>query len=185
MGDVEGFRYDPEPPPCGTITDVRPARPRVGDIKKLTVRHTRTTIGLSVHLRAMPKLNRSSLSFQVRTPDRAFVVAVFRTGGDDQARVYGERPPPSPPLGQECYSWIDDVSVRACRGAVAEQDRATDIATVSLPRRCLGKPKWIRVSAEVGRSKGGAFYADAWAPRGSKPSGPWGHVYSPRVRATR
>jgi hypothetical protein len=185
IGDVEGFTYDPLPRPCGTITDVRPTDPRLGDIKQLGISHGADQIDLTLRLRSMPNLQRSSLDFALRTPDQAFAVDVYRSQRRNQVMVSVEKPPPPPPHGVRCYSFVINIAVRPCPAAEADLDTATSTVSLSVPRSCLSSPKWIRVGAEVSTYVRGVSYHDAWAPRGSRPSGPWGHVYGPRVRAAR
>jgi hypothetical protein len=180
-GDVRGLVHRPEPKPCGSYTEVRHDDPRFNDITRLEVEHTATRLHLRLTLRDLPPYQRSSQSFVVRTPDNAFTIdqSVFR--GETVVFVNQERMPPAH-LGP-CGTWTFLSTSNPCRGATGTRDEAAESISVSVPRRCVGAPRWVRVGAESYAGRQG--YRDIWAPPGSKRSGPWGHVYGPRVRPAR
>ncbi len=137
VGDVESFTVDfeteeligPEPAPGRTDSDV----------KRMSVTHLRHRLTLNVQL--VDIAARSGLmQYEIRTPTRRYFV-LQRLGKEKFAprflfvRGNGRRV--------------------ACDRVYRNVDRRLEFATVSIPRRCLGKPRWVRVGgAAIGLEAG-------------------------------
>jgi hypothetical protein len=112
------------------------------DITRLTVRHTDRTVELRLDLRALtPKVDEDptwSVVWQVRAQGRRtpLDLLVLRLGRWDDVLLGGN-------LGKRCPR-------RKSPGPFAVTvSQARDSVGVTIPRTCLGNPKWVRVGAAV------------------------------------
>ncbi len=161
-GDATVYTFDPDPEPCGTITETPSAE---GDIRRLRVRHTRDLVVLSLDVTGLVNRYRTSTTFEVVTPDREWTVDVTHHEGRTEVG-YWRTPQITPDEVGECGSYGYVTGVRSCRGAVGTIDARAGRVGVSLPRRCLGTPRWVRAGASIysGQAHGSS---DTWMPPGS------------------
>lgn len=182
-GDVIGYSFTPEPPPCGTLTQTHVPADTTTDIVGLAVRHRHDTVALAARFRDLG-MRPQVVSFAVETDGRSFEVRVERrrTGGPARASVFVTSPPEAPTPDDEFCSYTTAMIGGPCRGQVADMSAEADRVAVTLPRRCLRDPRWIRAGVEAYRflDRGGVR-RDRWAPAGADETafvGPLG----PRVR---
>jgi hypothetical protein len=101
------------------------------DVSRIRVSHRTHRISLRTTLRDITRRS-GFLVYDVRTDGRRYSV-MQRLGKDrlfpafDLSRANGGRV--------------------KCAGLTRTVDRATNRATVSIPRRCLGRPDWVRIGA--------------------------------------
>lgn len=63
--------------------------------------------------------------------------------------------------GRTTLDDVDQENTLACRGLRHHFDYDADVATWSIPRSCLGSPRWVRVGVTVSRGlPRGPFYLD-------------------------
>ena len=194
-GDVEGWHFDPEPEPCGTDTQIDATENTNSDITRLVVRHTRTAVQLSVRFRDLdPALEQVTQLHIATRARRGWFVDIDRVRGrSGNFRVVafmGKEPnyPDPEDIDDECglFGFVTDAS--RC-GMRPEIDLVANVITASLPRRCLGNPRWVRVGvgsygwaepADPG-DKSFISYSDEWGIRNDSAS-PWLPPYGPKVR---
>lgn len=101
-----------------------------GDVVRTTISHTRTKVVIRVRMRAVPRGDWTS-SAMIRTPRAEFYLLQFKV--DDYR-------------GFSLVKLTGEGEVR-CAGKSARIDRTALVLTV--PRGCLGNPRWIRAGAGV------------------------------------
>lgn len=103
-----------------------------GDITRLRAAHAMHRVKARVQFRDLRKKNVDTLNHvaRIRTDAAVFTVHVFAgTGSWD---------------GQ---SFLARNRVVKCRGLEHDIDYAENTARISVPRSCLGRPKWVRIGA--------------------------------------
>lgn len=160
VGDATTYEFSPEPEPCGTVT--QKATPE-GDIRRLSVRHTRDRIVLTLQVTGLTKAFRTAAVFDVLTPDREWNIDVDRYHQKTEVSYYEARQFDADDVG-ECGYYAYGVAPRSCRGATAAIEVAGDRITASVPRRCLGNPRWVQVGAQVYGGRGARSFSDLWVP---------------------
>ncbi|WP_148613171.1 hypothetical protein [Nocardioides rubriscoriae] len=161
-GDATVYSFDPQPEPCGTVTRTPSTE---GDVRRLRVRHTPDLVVVSVDVTGLVNRYRTSTMFDVVTPDREWTVDVSHYQGRTEVDYFRTPRIRQDQVG-ECGSYAYAVRPRTCRGAVGTIDVRGGRITVSVPRRCLGTPRWVRAGASVycGRGHGSS---DGWRPAGA------------------
>ncbi|WP_028657064.1 hypothetical protein [Nocardioides sp. J54] len=123
--DVRSGDFDSE---WGTLSPQRKA----GDVTRTTVSHTRSRLVVRIAMRAVPS-GSSFVMATVRTPRTSYDVTRFRMAGIGTTVVLEK----TNGAGGELR----------CRGLSARvRGKALEL---SVPRRCIGKPAWVRVAAGV------------------------------------
>ncbi|QCW50677.1 hypothetical protein FE634_10105 [Nocardioides dongxiaopingii] len=181
VGDARTVTFDPEPEPCGTVTQ-RPSPD--GDIRRLAVRHTKTDLVLRLDVVGLPRPRSVFAEFTVRTSRHDWLVTVdsFATGGPDVS--IGRAPDLTDVEPDECGYITYTTGGSRCADTEARIDRSAGTVVATVPRRCLGRPEWVRVGADVQNIAADGSY-DRWSPRGAD-NGDWRTpVFGPRVRASR
>jgi hypothetical protein len=191
-GDVHGFAYSPEPPPCGSTTDTTDPTDELRDITRLAVDHQASTVEISLSLREVRRRGRgTSYTLHVRTPTKAFEVWLLRDskGRMDPLLVPAIQPPDTG--ADDCgRQGVLGPAGPPCVDLASAIDPRRDVIVVSIPRRCLKDPAWVKVGARAfggfsgSLADGFVLHDDSWAPPGVEPAGlvpPLG----PRVRAGR
>jgi hypothetical protein len=191
-GDVRGTLFHPEPPPCGTRTDLgENDRPNL-DIDRLGVRHTRRSLVVTARFTDLDRTTEQSLFSYVRTPSGAYWMSMHRfqthRGRWRVTGYVGEEPPLSG--DQTCDVGLTVVD-QPCPRVRPTVDFSQEKMTLTVARRCLGYPRWVRVAARSHDidyftqpdQPGGAYFQDAWD--GGVELTPGLPHYGPRVRATR
>ncbi len=188
--DVEGINYDPEPTPCGTITDLDGSADTNSDITRLGVRHTRRTLTVTTHFRDLKSAREQNMTINVRSSTGGYELELYREAPSSgpwhvYSDLWTEPNYPDPDDLGECEGfWVVSQGI-PCR-VEHEIDFAGDLIRLSLPRRCLKNPRWVRVAAETIRfvDQGSTFdyYSDEWD--GGAKLNYWLPPFGPRVRAT-
>lgn len=101
----------------------------------------------------------------VVTPEKAFTVSVSRLGRRTEVSVARFHVIDQDEI-DECGNYAYDSGVRSCRGAAASIRTGRDRITLSLPRRCLRTPRWVRVGADVYSFSQHGTTFDRWYPAG-------------------
>jgi hypothetical protein len=181
---VDAYRYDTEPQPCGTITELDGSGETSTDITGLVVNHRKRTVHLIARFRDLHKTPDQSVIFQVRTPARVWDVDVVRFDGEKTAEVIVLPTPKEPPPSayDECGAVQIGTSARTCLHPKAWISPAHDTVTVDVPRACLGRPRWVQAGVTSYRSDeaSGITWSDTWGPAGTEQD--WYGPFGARVR---
>lgn len=193
-GDVEGSAWTPEPEPCGTDTQVDGSDVTSNDITRLDVRHSRRAVMITTRLRDIEPDDELFTMMYVRTNRGGWWMDVLRfESRPDRWRVFAflakepVLPDPEDLPDDSCGIGIL-LPGESCRmGREVDVDR--DRVRLSVPRRCLGNPRWVRVGVGASHwtvpedpAEPEVSYWDAW--EGGVELSPWAPDYGPRVRAT-
>ncbi len=159
--------------PAGDVTSVpnhsdvedrtlEPAR-REGDLVSTTVRHRKRTVLMVGRYRELTQVAGQVHFFVIRTNEhRTRRVGLFVDADDWQGTcLLHER---------------RRVSL-SCPGVQRSIDYQANVIRVVVPRRCLSRPRWVRVRIETETQDATKVYDDAAPGRGT---GPW--TFGPRVR---
>jgi len=171
---------------CATVTTgaVAPADAR-RDVVRLGVDHGEEAVELTLNLRDVARRDReTTYEFVLRTPERLFIAVAF-PGRRLRPALFAARAVRRHDCGRRLT-----IHLRSCDGLLGDADAGSDRVTISVPRSCVGEPRWVRVGAVVSgaideRSGDESIRvdADAWGGRGldtSKLVPPLG----PRVRVS-
>jgi hypothetical protein len=181
-GDVTATTFDSDPPPCGTYTHVTDAAETSADITGLAVDHREHQVHLVARFRDLQSAGQMT-TFTVKTPRlQVWKVVVYRDGSTGRVRTWF-----GPKLGQED---LDECGFgrraadrsKSCRHLEAWISPRRDTVAVDVPRRCVGKPRWVRIGVDSERlaGAGGAELTDVWQPAGALKS--WYGPVGRRVR---
>jgi hypothetical protein len=105
------------------------------DVVKSVVKHTRKKVAVKVKMRDLGRLGATEfaeLSAVMETDRKPHSAFVFKGG--------------SGPTGFELVRGKKTIK---CRGAKKKFSAAKDVVRMSLPRSCVGNPRWIRVTVAV------------------------------------
>jgi hypothetical protein len=168
-GDARALSFDPEPAPCGTMTD-DPST--TGDIRRLGVSHRAHRVRITVRVNGLGELRDTYITLPLRTPRRDLEVDVdLRPSGRVRASLSTATEWSEPGDPDECgnYYVVGGSGGVECRGIVATTDTGGDRIAVDVPRSCLGAPRWVRAGAEVqgNDTDGGVTFIDRWEPDGT------------------
>ncbi len=106
------------------------------DITKVVAKHGRHTLTITVRTRT--RMPRALMAFStIRTPGKRFMLFSMRLPGMGNSTSL-----------LNFSGGGDDPEVR-CRGLKRSLDSSKTVMTVSVPRSCLGNPRWIRFSAHL------------------------------------
>jgi hypothetical protein len=190
---VTSTTYDVEPgptdDPCAPVPSDRAGGDRERDLRRLAVEHTTKSVTVTMSMGAVrPRSTATYWSLHVHTARRAYEVSVSRyeRGGDLEVSLVKAPNPPEPGGTESCF-FSYSTPVIPCAGAVAKADTAARQVSVTLPRECLQRPRWVKVGAAAqstaGPEAGGllTILADFWGPRGVAYDG-FEPPLSPRVR---
>ncbi|WP_345458683.1 hypothetical protein [Nocardioides marinquilinus] len=194
--NVDGSEYGPiEPGECWTSTDVDATHRRDLDIRRLSVRHGRRDVVVTVRFADLVDGRRSSLELPMLTPRgdytldldvtprgrvRTSWVPGYQSAILEAAAEAAEEDP------EGCQGFFFATEPGRCRGLEVERSPAADTVRVVVPRSCLGDPRAVRVGASTHGFEddrdGETFrtFSDRWAPPGRDRG--W-FVYGPWVRA--
>lgn len=163
-----------------TCEDITPKTPlphdRRRDITRLGVDHGADSVVVTVTLRDVGRRDKgTTYDVVLRTRYRLYDVEVYP--GDrgkaeaDLASLRAVRDPDAPECGR-----VLTAHDRECAGLVAELSVTAKAVTLTIPRSCLGEPRWVRVGAVSGGVvSGGLLFegtvvtvsSDSWGLRGS------------------
>ena len=159
-GNVEGWQYDPEPEPCGTMTDVDGSIDANDDITRLSVRHDAKQVRVVVGFRDLDRSLEQEVAIHLAVPEaRGRILDISRFRGPSGRFMvlrmfHREWREPSPEEVDDCGDSWEVVSGGPCR-TTATFDFVRDRVRATVPRRCLREPEWVRVGV---RSYGWAPY---------------------------
>lgn len=180
-GDVHGWSFDPEPPPCGTVTDWNATANTTNDITKLVVNHAAERVVLTLRFRDLRARGAHMTEFAIRTNERAYVLDVDRMKTGGRTHFFLARQPNDIPEPDECGGMGLMFVGLGCPGITGQIAPDLDVVKVSIPRPCLSKPRWVQVGARNHRFEDdGRIFSDQWAPPGSDDTDFFG-PYGPRV----
>jgi hypothetical protein len=189
--DVKASPYRPSADPCDQPPDRRQRNDKRHDIRELAVDHGTEALVLSLSMRDVARRDAStSYELHLRTPDRNFYVDVTRYEPDGDLELFLAKEPdyPSPAeLGEDCtFAFASEVL--PCDDLAGDAEVTSDLVIVTIPRACLGDPRWVRVAAEVyGFTKTDAqgrftVFRDVWASHREHKSG-FLPPFGPRVHS--
>ena len=195
---------DPDATDCASL-DPRPApRNRTADLTRITVDHAADAVRLTAHLRDVRVRGGSEVAMFVQTPAHFYIVPVNRFTGSRWPHQYTSasvaRVPRrlfADPCAHRGGNSTGGSSGTSTGGSTASGRRAAprcenlparyrpgkNLVTATVPRRCLGTPRWIRIGAYAVDMVGKRFVLDTWAPEGVADKSLIGGVLGPRVRA--
>lgn len=191
--DVEGWRYDPEPKPCGEFIEVDGTAETHEDITRLSVRHTRRAMIVTTRFRDLDRTLEHTLSLYVRSAERGWWLDVDRyqnRNGHWRVLTFMAREPklPDPDDIEGCGIGISLTDI-GCRIS-HEVDFDADRISLVVPRGCMGNPRWVRVGADAYRfvepedpAHPWTTFSDEWD--GGVELSPWMPPFGPRVPATK
>ncbi|QIG43145.1 hypothetical protein G5V58_10575 [Nocardioides anomalus] len=187
-GDAETLVYSPDPPPCGTSTLSPAPTARRQDLTALRVDHGSQAVVIRLRMADVARRDHStSWSVHLLTPDRGYLLVVFpRRPGEAVDAFLSEEPEvPANPDPADCTVGSLVIGRGGCDGLSVHLDAAADRLDLTVPRRCLGRPRWVRVGADVSGAftgsaeTGYSVTGDTWSP-GAATAYP---IYGPRVHA--
>lgn len=115
------------------------------DVRRLVARHGRTSLTITMRYRDLTRgSKRLSTSFMIQAPREQFLFAEVTMGRERS----GDR---------ATFSSFSDEEPARCRGLRHEVSIASDTVRVTIPRRCLGRPAWVRVSGNAIATPFGQF----------------------------
>jgi hypothetical protein len=185
-GDVVGRSHDPDPQPCGTTTERALPRERAHDLTRLAVVHARDAVQVTAHLRDL-RNRELRATFGLRTSNGRWALFVSRYQGGPWPHLRTSatlaRAPKRLSGEGECGRAFVVLGSK-CAGMTTTVSAAADLVSVLIPRACLHRPRWLRVSVGVfgvSRAHPEVTTVDHWGPPG--PHGGFLAPYGPRVRA--
>ncbi|MDP3891451.1 hypothetical protein [Nocardioides sp.] len=131
VGDVVAMTFDFE----SGSEEVTPAPQQTrGDITRSVVQHRAKRVTFKVSMRALPrKFAMSGLFTRVKTDKRSYSVDVVRMPG----------------FGKDAILSTRRGKVVECDGLTHERNDKKRFIAFSVPRECLGNPRWVRLGAGV------------------------------------
>lgn len=141
------------------------------DLTGLAVRHKKHRVVVTLRYAGSIAWNRNSLDVHLRTPSDAMTLhahqvnpaAPFETTVKDETTWEYESVDDDGDGAEDCQQWTGYSQVRWCLGLRTEPARRS--ITISVPRSCLGHPRWVRVGADVFGDDRGVRIADQWGTR--------------------
>lgn len=130
------------------------------DVRRVRVVHRSTQVLVKFKTREALPGRDFAIFAEIKTPDARY--------GVERVSLFGESD----------TTFTKGTRARSCRGLKVTIDRPARTATISVPRRCLESPRWVRVGLGVLRFRGETVYADD----GLSARIGDGLVLSPRVR---
>ena len=161
-GDVRQLTISLDPPPCGSV-DVTPAPQDTStDLVGLSVVHDGDSVVLRAHLRGYraPGTDRG-LEFDLATEGRDYQVSVS-TWGRQGPPVVELATAPTEPQPAGCNSYVTSQTSVPCDGMRLSFRPARGVVDVTVPRTCVGDPRWVRAGAHSERLLGDRGRIDVW-----------------------
>ena len=116
--------------PDGDVSSIAGVQPEVtnGDIRRVRFEHARGSVTVRAGFRDLAKTSDGIQQYVVvETPTRTYEFVVVAGPGDRRGQ------------------FIPVTSVGPCGGADFRLDYARNVFTLTLPRGCVGSPRWVRV----------------------------------------
>jgi hypothetical protein len=159
--DVQQITLRVEPTPCRVAAVVSAAPQDTStDLVGLSVVHGRDSVVLRAHLRELKAWGERGIEFDLATDGRDFQVHVSAWGSKLPAAELLNAPSEPEPAGCDTYTTTqtnvpcDDVDLQILP--------ARDVVAVTVPRSCLGDPRWVRAGAHSERFLGVRARIDVW-----------------------
>jgi hypothetical protein len=111
-----------------------PSTDRSADVVRTTIRHQRRAVVLTLRLADVDPTGASSVVTVLQTPVGRFLAAASSSPGSYTFMLM-------PMSGRGARDGV------RCTDARADFDDAADTVTVSVPRACIGRPRWVQVGA--------------------------------------
>ena len=179
--DVTQITFTTEPPPCGTWDVTTQTQDTATDLVGLSVVHGRDDVVLRAHYRDLTAFADRYVSFTLATDGRDFDVTLYeqRRRGP-VAELWSA--PTEPEVVDECGTYSVIQMGGGCElGSQVLLER--EVITVTVPRDCIGDPRWVRAGVVDQRTIGTRFRADTWGLTGiGIETGLADAPLSPRVR---
>jgi hypothetical protein len=189
-GDAETLTFSPDPAPCGTSTVTTSPDTTRQDLSGIRVEHGSDDIEVRLRMRDLARRDHgTSWYVHLLTPHGAYVVDVLPAQRGEPAQPFLSEEPELPETTDPAVCGYTATSVGVpCRHLGVRLDPRSDQVELTVPRSCLGRPRWVRVGADVlGAFSGSAetgftLTRDEWRPQGTTVSG-YPPPYGPRVHA--
>ncbi|WP_299923689.1 hypothetical protein [uncultured Nocardioides sp.] len=158
--DVTQLTFTTEPPPCGTWDVTTQPQDTSTDLVGLTVDHGRDDVVLRAHYRGLTGFADRHVTFTLATDDRDFEVDLsHQRRRGVVAELWSAPTQPEPGGACDTYSTIQ-------MGGGCEITKqvlpARDVVVVSVPRDCIGDPRWVRAGVRDQRAVGTRVRTDVW-----------------------
>lgn len=125
------------------------------DVVKAKINHTRGAVRFRVRLRDLSEPALTGVAADIKTNKRRYSLSFFQSGKRTTLEL-------AQPSGEPI----------TCRGMKRSSNLDTDVVKFSLPRSCLGHPRWVRAGVIALVVEENAFFADDALRVGDlKPSG--------------
>lgn len=158
-GDVEQVTFDPEPPPCGTYELTDAAQDRSTDLVGLSVVHDGDSVVLRAHYRDLTGFLGRTVVFTLVTEGRDHEVHLRAGERGVEAELWGAPGEPQPSDLCDTYSYVQLGTGCEVGHAVVP---ARDVVEVTVPRDCIGNPRWVRAGVRNDRFIGLRYRSDVW-----------------------
>jgi hypothetical protein len=113
------------------------------DVTKTKINHTRGAVRFRVKLRDLAGPVLTGVVADIKTNKRRYSLSFFRSGKRTTLEL-------ARPTGEPIK----------CRGKKRSANVDTDVVKFSVPRSCLGRPKWVRVGVGALEVQENVVYAD-------------------------
>lgn len=158
--DVTQVTFRAEPPPCGTWDVSTAPQDASGDLVGLSVAHDRDDVVLRAHYRDLTGLTDRHVTFTLATDGRDYEVdLVQQRRRGVVAELWSDPTQPEPSGECDTYSTVQ-------MGGGCEITKqvllARDVVVVSVPRDCIGYPRWVRAGVRDQRAVGTRVRTDVW-----------------------
>jgi len=184
-GDGSGYTFSPDPEPCGTFETTPGVSPTV-DVTRLRVQHRRQVIRVEVSFADLRHDPRQSTTVHLLTAAGDTDVELFTARGKLRAWWFPgaqtQQQEDADAAGSDC-SFSGVYEGGRCPGLRAVSSPSRDRLTLTAPRACLDRPRWVRAGVTSSTDVDGRFEVDRWAPADDDDAGP--AVYGAKVRAPR
>jgi Cu/Zn superoxide dismutase len=165
-GDVRSVAYDPN---TGANASQELAEPtaKLGDITKVKVAHSASTITFTVRFRDLSKAGFAHLhELAIVTPTRVRYVNVVAAPGHWKGKAYMTKKPNGHKISCSIRHHID---------------YGDNVVVAKVPKSCLGRPKVVKVGVETFIGYGSKIYYD----QGYKTGGGFNDLLTPSPRIHR
>ena len=165
VADVQQIRISMDPPPCGSAELSTPRQDVATDIVGLSVTHGRQAVVVRAHLRQLGAWRHRLMTFPLATDGRDFEISVSS---------WNRRVPraelltaPTTPEQSDCGIYTTVQTGIPCEDLRLQKVPTRDLVRLTVPRVCIGEPRWVRAGLQVQRNlDGGRARLDVWGSDG-------------------
>ena len=180
-GDVVGATWTDPVIGCDIKTDVPKPDDTAHDITRLKVKHADRRVNLTAVFRDLTGGGQHMTDFELRTNEKRYSVDVFRDA-DGQLVATLFRQPNQAPEPNACGEVILIETGVACGGMSEKFAPAEDFVSVSIRRKCLKAPRWVKAGVSSIDYSDHTLPTDFWQPAGSDAEPGVFGPYGPKVR---